>query len=220
MSISPTRWTCTEPYPRVFVVRFPNQYEVSATLMRAQEFYENSSGVMRGKMLSLEDFMDEFARRHGNFTYTQEWVGFNIPSQRLLQFEKVYEGQLLKKEQRLLRLLAEKVPGYFQNQRFYLVGVYHERDLDHEIAHAFYSLHRTYRRQMNAITDTWPQLKKLRKALTAMGYFRGVLRDEAQAYLASSTKRDIQSLFGIDWGKHKPTEHRRILRQWKKKQTP
>jgi hypothetical protein len=59
--------------------------------------------------------MDWYAERYGNFTYYQDWAGFNVPSTALQPF---YEGRfdpLSEKEKALLRLFNGL------RERFYVI---------------------------------------------------------------------------------------------------
>jgi hypothetical protein len=51
----------------VYLLRFKTQYELAATFIRVQEHYESSR--FYGRIFSLEQFMDWYAKRYGNFTY-------------------------------------------------------------------------------------------------------------------------------------------------------
>jgi hypothetical protein len=127
-------------------------------------------------VFSLEDYMDWYARRFGAFTYYEDWTGFNVPSTALAAF---YSGQfdpLLRKEQQLL--------GLFKNVRspFYVIGLYTDRDLTHEIAHALFFMRPGYRREVRAAMRSY-NTSAIRRRLAALGYHRRVLEDEVHAYV-------------------------------------
>src|ERR1700730_3525707 len=84
----------------IYLLRFKTQYQLTATFLRVQEHYE--SPRFHGRIFSLEQYMDWYASRYGNFTYYQDWAGFNVPSTALQPF---YEGKfdpLSEKEMQLL----------------------------------------------------------------------------------------------------------------------
>lgn len=161
----------------IFLVRFETQYALASTFLRIQEHYESSR--FRGRVFTLEDYMDWYAATFGAFTYFEDWSGFNVPSTALAPF---YEGQfdpLLRKEQRLLRLFSR------ERSPFYVIGATSATDLTHEVAHALFFLRPSYRTAVLAAMrehDT----RALTKDLAARGYHRRVLTDEAHAYLVSS----------------------------------
>ena len=61
----------------IYLVRFDSQYALASTFLRIQEHYESSR--FRGRVFSLEDYMDWYAGRFGAFTYYQDWSGFKRP---------------------------------------------------------------------------------------------------------------------------------------------
>ena len=169
--------------PGIFVIRFKSQYQLASTFLRVQEHYE--SARFKGRIFTLEAFMDWYAERFGAFTYFEDWSAFNVPSTALRPF---YDGRfdpLLDKEQRLLAL--------FRNTRepFYVIGISDEQDLHHELAHALYYMRPDYRRAVKAAMRKY-DTRALVKRLNAMGYHRSVLADEVHAYLVST--RDLAAI--------------------------
>ena len=78
----------------------------------------------------------------GNFTYYQDWAGFNVPS---TAFQQFYEGKFnpLEKEKQLLRLFKDV------RERFYVIGIYDsgaKDSLTHELAHALFFVDDSYRK--------------------------------------------------------------------------
>ena len=165
----------------IFLVRFRTQYELASTFLRIQEHYESSR--FRNRVFTLEEYMDWYAAEFGAFTYYEDWSGFNVPSS---AFQAFYEGTfdpLLKKEQRLLRLFErERTP-------YYVIGISSEKDLKHELAHAFFFTRPSYRSAVVAALRGY-DTSALRKRLAKMGYHRSVLDDEVQAYLIAPTDVD------------------------------
>ena len=165
----------------IFLVRFKTQYEVASTFLRFQEHFE--SRRFSGHVFTLEEFMDWYAAEYGNFTYYQDWSGFNIPSTVLAPF---YEGSfdpLLKKEQRLLEL--------FKNERhpFYVMGMSASSspsELSHELAHALFFTDPIYKSAVIAAMKRH-DTSVLEKNLHRAGYSKSVLRDEAHSYVLTST---------------------------------
>ena len=163
--------------PGIFVIRFKSQYQLASTFVRIQEHYE--SVRFRGRVFTLEAFMDWYAERFGAFTYFEDWSAFNVPSTALRPF---YDGQfdpLLAKERRLLALFRKT------RDPFYVIGISHEQDLHHELAHALYYMRPDYRRAVQAAMRKH-NTKAMAKRLNAMGYHRSVLADEIHAYLVST----------------------------------
>lgn len=163
----------------VYLLRFKTQYDLTSTFLRVQEHYELPK--FHGRVFTLEQYMDWYAGRHGNFTYYQDWSGFNVPS---TAFEPFYAGKfdpLSDKEKQLLRLFKGL------RERFYVIGVYDadmKHSLKHELAHALYFIDDDYRHAVrNAMRghDT----SALARQLAEAGYARHVIRDEIQAYVVA-----------------------------------
>ena len=204
----------TEIFHNAYLVMFTSQYAITSTLMRLQEFYESPT-KLKNHYFNIEEFMDDYAKKHGNFTYCEDWGGFNMPDFAIRKFEAIFAGAMTKKEQAFINLLANTIDGYYAGDKFYLIAVYEDDYIDHELAHAFYYLMPKYKKAINLETRARGDLKTFRKALLSNGYGYGNFFDEAQAYLATSTKREIISLLEYNW-KNPPIEHRRIFKKYKK----
>lgn len=161
----------------VYLLRFRTQYELTSTFLRVQEHYE--SPKFHGRVFTLEQYMDWYAARHGNFTYYQDWSGFNVPS---TAFQPFYEGKfdpLSEKEKQLLRLFKGL------RERFYVIGVYDagaKHSLTHELAHALYFIDDDYREAVRKAMRGY-DTSALAKGLAETGYAQHVIRDEIQAYI-------------------------------------
>ena len=204
----------TEIFHNAYLVKFSSQYAITSTLMRLQEFYESPT-KLKNHYFNLEEFMDDYAKKHGNFSYCEDWGGFNIPDFAIRKFESIFAGALIKKEQAFINLLANTIDGYYAGDKFYLIAVSEDEYIDHELAHAFYYLIPKYKKAMNLETRAYGDLKALHIALLSKGYSYANFFDEVQAYLATSNKREIKSLLGYEW-KQPPIEHRQIFKRYKK----
>ena len=162
----------------IYLVRFDSQHSLASTFLRIQEHYESSR--FRGRVFSLEEYMDWYAGRFGAFTYYQDWSGFNVPSTALAPFYSGRFDPLLRKEQQLLRLLANLKPP------FYVIGLFDEHDLMHELAHALFFLRPAYRRDVRTALRAYNTTAVARR-LASMGYHRSVLEDEVHAYVLAGS---------------------------------
>jgi hypothetical protein len=158
----------------IYLLRFKTQYELAATFLRVQEHYE--SPRFSGRIFSLEQYMDWYAARFGDFTYYQDWAGFNVPSTALQPFYQGKFDPLIEKEKRLLRLF-KNVRG-----RFYVIGVYNPGDLTHELAHALFFTDADYRRAAREAMRGY-DTSALKNQLAKAGYAKHVIADEVHAYL-------------------------------------
>lgn len=177
----------------IYLLQFATQYELASTFLRVQEHYE--SPQFHGRIFSLEEYMDWYAKRHGNFTYYQDWSGFNVPS---TAFEPFFSGRFDPLSEKERRLLAQ-----FRNLRkaFYVIGVFGSgvTSLQHELAHALYFVDHAYR---NRVRDTIRRCDtaKLHRALVEAGYAKQVIPDELQAYLIGPSEklgRGLRSLMPL-----------------------
>jgi hypothetical protein len=163
----------------IYLLRFRTQYELAATFLRVQEYYE--SPRFRGRIFSLEQYMDWYAARHGSFTYYQDWSGFNIPSTALQPFFDGKFDPLSEKEKQLLRLFKGL------KQQFYVIGVFDRgagNELVHELAHALFFTDAAYRTAVRTAMRGY-DTTAIAKQLTQAGYAKQVIPDETQAYLVA-----------------------------------
>jgi hypothetical protein len=171
---------------RVFLVEALTRYDLASTCLRFQEHYE--SPHFRRRVFTLEQFMDWSAGQRGDFTYYRDWSGFNFPSWVLEPFRAGEFDPLLDKERGLLDLFDG------ETDPFYVIGVVgdgvhvNRATLEHELAHALYTICDAYRRDVRACLrglDT----SALERDLVSLGYCRQVLQDEVHAYVLTEKLR-------------------------------
>lgn len=182
----------TEPAPGVIFLQFENQYETCSTFMRLQEFYESPIKGIRGQVFSLEKFMDLYAKTQGNFTYTTDWGGFNVPGHIVDRFFEMYEGDLLEKEITLRDAIQAPEGPY------YVIAMYGYDALEHELAHALFYLNPEYRKYVKKMVKALPKSthKTIETWLLNKGYSKPQVIDEINAYLATSSKEELIQRFG------------------------
>lgn len=195
---------------RLFHFKFPNQYVLTATLMRMQEFYESPYENIRGKYFTVEEYMDSYADINENFTYNTDWNGFNIPGNAIVKFYKLFKEQndLLKKEEQFISLLMKTLTNHgidkegFEAGNFYVIATHDERDVNHEIAHGLFYLNEDFKKEMMDLNHKNKELEYWFEAIMEMGYCDDVLYDEVQAYLSTSSMVYLDEHFSgidIDW---------------------
>jgi hypothetical protein len=162
----------------IYLLRFETQYELAATFLRVQEHYE--SPRFHGRIFSLEQYMDWYAATHGNFTYYQDWSGFNVPSTALRPFHDGKFDPLSEKEKRLVRLFERA------REPFYVIGVFGRaaQSLTHELAHALFFTDADYGQAVCEAMGDY-DIKALQKEIREAGYADHVIADETQAYLVA-----------------------------------
>ena len=168
------------------------QYELCRTFLRPQEYYEGEFEEVKGNVFTLDEYMDLYAERHGNFTYLSDWGGFNIPSNVYEEFLSRFE--LCPKERRMANLVNSHKP----KGRYYIIGTYGEGSaLNHELAHAKYYLNDQYRAHVDGLTYKLPYCAFLaiKNHLLARGYCLDVIYDEIQAYIGTSSKAYLDKIY-------------------------
>lgn len=176
-----------------------SQKELALTFFRVEEYYESQNVQLNGQTFSVFEFLDEMMDDKGNIDYFSFWDGFNIPGSvymnwllscnDLTHYEKEFYNEIKK----LIDV----------NKDFYIIGVI-EKDkhtLKHEIAHALYYLNKDYKEEINGISLEMniTEYFKVRDGLIDMEYDENVLIDEIQAYMATSTKRELVKWFDLDF---------------------
>ena len=189
------------------MLEFPNQYELTSTMLRPQEYYESSFPQIRENVFTLETYMDLYAEEHGNFTYYSDWNGFNIPSDVLCSFFSDYEHascELSKKEKKLLHMINVAIDDfdYEEDNRFYLIAYVKGNSMvvEHEFAHSGYYLNPGYKNKQNENVKSLELSVKdqMIDILRRLGYCDNVIDDEIQAYLSTDTPEYFESRFGIN----------------------
>ena len=192
----------TVPLPGVICLKFQNQYECCSSFMRMQEFYESPFKEIRGKFFTLDKFMDLYAKQQGDFTYTSDWGGFNVPGHVVDQFYLLFEMDLFEKEQHLF----DKIESL--GEKYYVIGMCDETSLDHELAHALYYLNDGYFHVMDDLVKSLPKTmkEKIQSWLLEHGYSKPQVPDEIHAYLATESQVTLIRRFGKQVGTSKRIE--------------
>ena len=165
------------------------QHELTSTFVRLEEFYESPFPEIQGKYFTLRKFKELYAasREDGKFTYFQDWGGFNIPGDSILEFNKLFQDKT-KKEEAILSIISKYIK--YNNNKFYIIGTIGEVEaLDHEYAHAQYYLNPEYKQRCEDIYKSVVPMgirKHIATQLLKMGYDISKVADETQAYLATS----------------------------------
>lgn len=185
----------------IFHVKFETQNELAKTFVRFQEHYE--SPEFRGKFFTLEEFKEWYiansaeGKRTGEFTYYQDWHGFNIPSEILEPFYQSEFDPLSSEERQLLDLFKDR-----RGERFYIIGTHGDKDiatLRHEIAHGLFYTNPEYKREVMKIldeVDTEIRMEINTYFQTRGAYHRYVWVDETHGHIM--TYPDVLERNGID----------------------
>lgn len=183
------------PYTNIIHFEFDNQFELTSTMVRLQEFYESPYPEINGKYFELEKFMDMYAKDNkGRFTYFTDWAGFNVPGHIVIKFMNMYYFNMREKEVKLIN----KIPfNILFAPKFYIIATYRNLDYKHEYAHALYYINENYKKEIDKesvrlsprVRESWK--KKLKK----WGYCDKVFMDELQAYNVGLKKPRFLKIF-------------------------
>ena len=182
--------------PGIHLVVMPSQYMLAATFMRFQEYYE--SPRFKDADFTVEEFMDWYAETHdGEFTYFDDWHGFNVPSHVFEHFgyqthSNCWWHRLLEKETRLLQKVANLPKPY------YIIGLTEKTvqkgvNLKHEFVHGLFYTDSGFREKVLAIICSYERLS-IYKILRKWGYHSDVWEDEIVAYFLTGLTEELSPL--------------------------
>lgn len=132
--------------------------------------------------LSHRAFKNEYKKKHGSFSFKDDWEGFLIPSRALTPFINGKWNPLSEQEKMFLNVVKK------HKGRYAVIGVSPESSpttLKHEMAHALFEVNDKYKQSVLKLLkeiDLTPIFKILKKN----GYNEHVFEDEAQAYLMNN----------------------------------
>ena len=187
----------SEIAPSVFLFKFTNQYQLTSAFARLQEFYEFPNNKLRQQYFTLEDFLDNCYLHYKKISYFDDWAGFNLPGESVKEFYNIFHTEnngLLKKEKQIFDIICEKIFPKYEQNNFYIIGVYSKKDIDHELAHSFYSLSKKYKNCMDSLIKKLNKTIFLANWLKDLGYAKPEVNDEIQAYLSTSSKEELSNL--------------------------
>jgi hypothetical protein len=166
---------------------FDTQENLCRHFIRFQEHYE--SPEFRGKIFTLGQYRQWYAKRNGGFTYYRDWIGMNIPSYVLDPFIKGLFDPLTAEEQTIVNMFR------CREGKYYLIGTFEddkEQDttIRHEVCHGlFYTDDKYCKKVTELIEQNWNELKELREWLLRQGYSKDVLLDECHAYVSEAKEK-------------------------------
>lgn len=184
MGASVAEYSLTEVVKNVYWLEFESQQEMGKTFLRFQEHYE--SPVFAGKYFSHEEFRTWYQGGYDEFTYYEDWSGFNIPSHILKPFVEGKFDPLTSEEQKLLKDFSSK------EEPFYIIATAKSEEPDpedevvlrHEIAHGLYTTCPEYCDEVKSILVTMSlETHQGLHAWLSPDYAETTIFDEMHAYL-------------------------------------
>lgn len=165
-------------------VTFKTQEELAKAFLPFQEFYENIK--FAGTEFTFDEFKDWYIAEFGEFSYYQDWSGFNVPSSVIASMRNndnlmkslVISDESTKLYESLLPMLSDD---------FYVIGTIQDTDvgtLAHELSHARFFLDILYKQNVTFVLEKNSHLiEPLVEHLKGISYHQKVLLDEAHAYI-------------------------------------
>lgn len=181
-------------YDRIYMLSYPNQFDVSMTFLRYQEFYESPTKKFRGQQFTIDEYMRWYAvdrpGASGDFTYASDWTGFNLPSHII---KRVFEAGIIDENprDRTMRAVYETVNALERDVQWYLIGcVEHGPAIEHELAHGLWHVDEVYCDKMTTLIENLRKeepkfVAAVHDVLIEEGYNEDVIDDEIQAYVAT-----------------------------------
>lgn len=173
----------TEKIPLII---FDTNKEAALTLCRFQEHYESPNVKFRESPFTLRQFKNWYIKENGEFSYPEDWGGFNFPSSIVDKFKKGMFNPLFKREENFIK----SIKGF--KSPFYVIATFQEGNEDielflkHEIAHALFYTSPTYRKNaLNIIKEFKEWELNMLKSTLEHGYGENTIVDEIHAYLST-----------------------------------
>ena len=167
--------------PKIYAVETETSKEAGQIFIRLQENYESKK--YRNKVFTYTEFVKWYKedRKSEEFTYYDDWAGFNVPGHIAVRFMKGKFNPLRLEEKWLLEEIENaKIKG-----KFYLIG-YASKDArvkKHEIAHGLYYTNNAYRRKVKEILKDIDMVNHpVAQHLREQGYHQSVVPDEFHAW--------------------------------------
>ena len=218
-----------EILPHIYHLNFESAYDNAMHFFRFQEYYE--SPKFHKKIFAWVDYMEWYAEKHGKggFTYASDWGGFNVPSWVLHQV-RIADIPDPNRYDRFMFNLIDWVELQEHPHDYYFIGTSTKREtdkksnvhvLDHEIAHALYTVNPEYRTEVAKLFREWDQgpkhkgeeLSSAMDVLRGMGYHESTILDEVHAYSATGLSKDLKGV--ISNKERKPFQ--KLFREFEKK---
>lgn len=184
--------------PGIFLLEVNGNESLAMTFLRTQEFYESVNPAFQGKEFTLDEYKAWYKTQSdtGEFTYGEDWIGFNVPSPVIEECYRVNKERTVYDERFLsfcnLCTILSQEQGL---DNYYLLGVRMNdtQTLDHEIAHGMFTVNQDYRRDMLSKVEQMDAQKRnmLYAWLTKKGYAKSVHDDEIQAFLATGLNKTM-----------------------------
>lgn len=191
----------------ILLCKADTQKELTLTFFRFQESYESQNKRLKGKSFSTFEFLDAMMGKDGNIDYFSGWDGFNFPDSHYESFLNfISDDDITPYEQKLIDAV-DKMHEEGTVDNFYVIGILKNDKsvLAHELSHALYYLNEDYRfcakhESLAFAMFDRPYFDKIMKVLyKELKYSKDVLYDELVAWMATSSKQELEETFEVDY---------------------
>lgn len=192
--------------PGAWLVTSDSAVDLGMLFLRPQEYYESGNPAFKGHAFTVADFMrwyiektkDENKPCPANFSYFEDFQGYNVPGSAVLQYLSMPLPEMSIWDTRFARIAT--VIKEHQRGDFYIIGALTSKlsVIDHEIAHAMWYLLPKYQEQqtLNIACLSADDVVLIKKCLADENYSEDVFMDETQAYLATGLLESMENLDG------------------------
>jgi hypothetical protein len=174
----------------IWAIKIDDSYSRAMVFLRPQEYYESAFEEIIGKQFKFSKYMDRYKQEYGKqeFTYGDDWAGFNIPSNVLEECMFNITDEINTYDKIMLSIISS-IKETEGSHNYYLLGVNELQNdiLKHEFAHAMFYTIPEYKNIMVKInSECDPVVKRsMYRCIFEYGYADHVLPDELQAYMST-----------------------------------
>lgn len=180
--------------PKIWHLHFDTRYDLALHFFRYQESTDT-------EIISMIDLMERYSKNFGkgDFTYTKDWVGFNLPGRVILDLHR--RGiKDINKYDNIMLAFAEMIKSKEGTEDFDIIGTSGEdsnftNTFNHELAHSLYSHDKRYKNKITKLLKELPVRthNRLYNKLIELGYQEELndFLDEIQAYLCNGSDGDF-----------------------------
>jgi hypothetical protein len=178
--------------PQIFAVAIKDDYQRTMLFCRYVEFYASPYDEIRNKFFTWEKYMEIYKDESGEdkFTYPRDWDGFGLPSNEIKKGISTFS-----KDKGPYDEIMSDIYSYCNETsdkpNWYLIGTdtYSSKTLDHEIAHALYTVNSTYKKNCDKLISNIDKkdYDTVKKKIIDMGYLdeKETIDDEIQACMST-----------------------------------
>lgn len=184
---------------KIWAIKVDDSYTRAMLFLRSQEYYESAFDEIIGKQFKFSRYIDIYKAHYGKqeFTYGDDWSGFNIPSTILKDcMNNIEEGEINTYDRILLSIM--NIIDKKGDDKYYLLGVdtIDGDVLEHEIAHAMWFNLPDYKKEMMKLNSELDEdfKSKMIKCIADYGYADHVYDDELQAYMSTGFASEMKKI--------------------------